>query len=255
MVSWGGKMTTAQSSTIALSVKRLKEYSFALFHHVFWKRTIFEGVPVAGFLGFLVSKVHWGVNKMRKKKFFKGKPIWAFPFALKEAYSFKSASSARLFLNSATRWRSSTPESCNTLLISTQTKVLKTCISKIYMLKVILIRFEFNRYANRWFSKQYTIHQNAFSSFMIQGSQNLTSDGLSFMRSRYSQASCGILHREKKSQIFIRYCLRKVYWKILHCRLWRISRNTLTHVYGYTDICELTFLYLFWSSAFWNVDC
>ena len=66
-VSWGGKMTATQSSTIVLSVKRLKEYSFTLFHHVFWKRTIFEGVPVSGYLGTLVPKVHWGVKKMWKK--------------------------------------------------------------------------------------------------------------------------------------------------------------------------------------------
>ena len=68
-------MTATHSSMIALSVNRLKEYPFTLFDPVFRKRTIFEGVPVAGLLGFLVSNVHWGVNKMRKKKFFKGKPI------------------------------------------------------------------------------------------------------------------------------------------------------------------------------------
>ena len=66
-VSWGGKMTATQSSTIALSVKRLEEYSFTLFHHVFWKRTIFEGVPVLEFLELLVPKVHLGVKKMWKK--------------------------------------------------------------------------------------------------------------------------------------------------------------------------------------------
>ena len=74
-VSWGGKMTATQSSTIALSVKRLKEYSFTLFHHVFWKRTIFEGVPAMDFLVSLVPNVHWGLrilwNKLQKflKKF------------------------------------------------------------------------------------------------------------------------------------------------------------------------------------------
>ena len=39
-----------------------------------------------------------------------------------------------------------------------------------------------------------------------------------------------ILHREKKSWNSIGYCPRKMYWKILHCRLWRISRNAITHV-------------------------
>ena len=66
-VSWGGKMTATQSSTIALSVLRLKEYSFTLFHQVFWKRTFFEGVPVLDFLAFLVPKVHWGLKNMWKK--------------------------------------------------------------------------------------------------------------------------------------------------------------------------------------------
>ena len=42
-------MTATQSSMITVSVKRLKEYSFTLFHHVFCKRTIFEGVPVWAF--------------------------------------------------------------------------------------------------------------------------------------------------------------------------------------------------------------
>ena len=56
-VSWGGKMTATQSSTVALSVKRLKEYSFTLFHHVFWKRTIFGGVPLLELLELWVPKV------------------------------------------------------------------------------------------------------------------------------------------------------------------------------------------------------
>ena len=34
-------------------------------------------------------------------------------------------------------------------------------------------------------------------------------------------------------EIFIGFCLRKVYWKILHCMLWRISTNALTHVLTY----------------------
>ena len=66
-VSWGGKITATQPSTISLSVKRSKEYSFTLFHHVFWKRAIFEGVPVLEFLELLVPKVHLGVKKMWKK--------------------------------------------------------------------------------------------------------------------------------------------------------------------------------------------
>ena len=66
-VSWGGKITATQPSTISLSVKRSKEYSFTLFHHVFWKRTSFQGVPVLVFLVFFVPKVHWGLKNMWKK--------------------------------------------------------------------------------------------------------------------------------------------------------------------------------------------
>ena len=66
-VSWGGKMTATQSSTISLSVKRSKEYFFTLFHHVFWKRPIFEGAPVLELLELLVPKVHWGQENMWKK--------------------------------------------------------------------------------------------------------------------------------------------------------------------------------------------
>ena len=66
-VSWGGKMTATQTFTISLSIQRLKEYSFTPFHHVFWKRTIFEGVPVLDILELMVPKVHWGLKNMWKK--------------------------------------------------------------------------------------------------------------------------------------------------------------------------------------------
>ena len=68
-------MTATQSSMTTVSVKRLKVYSFTLFHHVFRKRTFFEGVPVLVFLVFFVPKVRLGVRNMMEKKFFKGKPI------------------------------------------------------------------------------------------------------------------------------------------------------------------------------------
>ena len=35
---------------------------------------------------------------------------------------------------------------------------------------------------------------------------------------------------KRNLKIFMGYCPRKVYWNILHCRLGRISTNTLTHV-------------------------
>ena len=83
-VSWCLKMTATQYSTISLSVQRLKEYSFTLFHHVFWKTAVVSGVFLSGFLGFLVPKMHWDVKKMRGKKNFNGKPNWPFPVEICE---------------------------------------------------------------------------------------------------------------------------------------------------------------------------
>ena len=129
-VGWGGKITATQPSTISLSVKRSKEYSFTLFHHVFWKRTIFEGVPVLVVLVFLVPKVHWGVKKMKKKKFLKGKPIWPFPFNFCEPTLSDLLSQNQTFSNPATRWRCPAPDSCNSLLISSLKICSSICMSK-----------------------------------------------------------------------------------------------------------------------------
>ena len=88
-----------------------------------------------------------------------------------------------------------------------------------------MVHIKFNRYPNKRFSKQHITQESVFFfffSFMIQGSdKSLISDGPSFLWS-----CCQIWHREMKSWNFIRYCLRKVYWKILHCRLWRMWQNT-----------------------------
>ena len=87
------------------------------------------------FWAFLVLKVHSGLNKMRKKKFFKGKPIWPFPFEICEPNLSNLLPLAQAFSNPATRWRSSMPDPCKTLLISTWTKVLKDCIIEINLFK------------------------------------------------------------------------------------------------------------------------
>ena len=130
-VSLGGKMTATQSYTIPLSVQRLKVYSFTVFHHVFWKRSIFEGVPMLAFLAFLVPKVHWGVKKMRTNKFLKGKPIWPFPFNFCEPALSNLLPLVPLFSNLVTRWRPSTTDSCKNSPISTCRKVKKGSIGKI----------------------------------------------------------------------------------------------------------------------------
>ena len=102
------------------------------------------------------------------------------------------------------------------------------------MLKAILIHTIFCRYPIKCFSKQHITHENEFFfffSFMMHGSdRSLISDGPSFLWSSCSQAGCSIWHRKKKSWNFIGYCPRKLYWKILHCKLCRISTNALTHV-------------------------
>ena len=54
-----------QKSTLSLS--------FIMFSE---REPFLGGSCVVFFLAFLVPKVHWGVKKMRKKKFLKGKPIW-----------------------------------------------------------------------------------------------------------------------------------------------------------------------------------
>ena len=102
------------------------------------------------------------------------------------------------------------------------------------MLKAILIHTIFCRYPIKCFSKQHITHESDFFllfSFMMHDSdRSLISDGLSFIWSSCSQASSWIWQRENKSWNFIGYSPRKVYWKILHSRLWRISTNALTHV-------------------------
>ena len=97
-----------------------------------------------------------------------------------------------------------------------------------------MIHKRFNRYPKKHFSKQLITHEIEFFfffSFMIQGSDKcLIIDGPSFLWSICSHASCWFWLRENKSWNLIGYFPRKVYWKILHCRLRRISTNALTHV-------------------------
>ena len=44
------------------------------------------------------------------------------------------------------------------------------------------------------------------------------------------------------------YCPRKVYWNILHCKLWWISTNALTHV-----TCLCTGKQWLWCTSFWTI--
>ena len=74
------------------------------------------------------------------------------------------------------------------------------------------------------------IWKSVFSILWYWGLKSLIPDNPSLLWSSCSQAGWGILHWEKKSSSLITYCPGKVYWTILHCRLWRISRNALTRV-------------------------
>ena len=107
-------------------------------------------------------------------------------------------------------------------------------MDRIYIMSN-LDTYKIQKITQKWFSKQHITHESVFFlflSFMIQGSdKSLISDGPSFLWSSCSNVSCWIWHREKKSWNSIGYCSRKVYWKILHCRLRRISTNALTHSY------------------------
>ena len=81
-----------------------------------------------------------------------------------------------------------------------------------------------------FFKAVHHIWKSVFSVLWYRGLKSLIPDSPSLVWSICSQAGCEILHWEKKSQSLIRYCPRKVYWTILHCRLWRISRNAPTRV-------------------------
>ena len=70
-----------------------------------------------GFLGFLVPKVHWG-RKIMWKKFQKfGNAFDNLAKGVTEATHSNLLHSEQAVSNSATRWRSSTPDSCKTLLL------------------------------------------------------------------------------------------------------------------------------------------
>ena len=112
-------MTAMPFSTISPSVERLKGYSFTLFHHIFWKRTIFEGVPVMDFLDFLVPRVHWGLKSMWKKfqKFLKKFGNFWRNFVSPLFYSLSNLLLVdRALLNLTIRSRSSTPEESRIML-------------------------------------------------------------------------------------------------------------------------------------------
>ena len=76
-----------------------------------------------------VSKRWW------KKKISTGSQFDHFPLKFCEHTLSNLLPPAQAFSNPATRWRSSMPDPCKTMLIQTWTKVLKDCITSIYIFK------------------------------------------------------------------------------------------------------------------------
>ena len=130
-VSWGGKITTTQPSTISLSVNRSKEYSFTLFHHVF-KENHFWGGSCVGIFGTFGPKGAMGSQNNVVEVANVSEEIWRFLKKFCEPTLSNLLPPARLFSYLATRWRSSTNVSCNTLLVSPLAKVLKVYKCKSY---------------------------------------------------------------------------------------------------------------------------
>ena len=81
-----------------------------------------------------------------------------------------------------------------------------------------------------FFKAVHHIWKSVFSVLWYRGLKSLIPDDTSLLWSSCRQAGWGISHWEKKSRYLIGYCPRKVYWMILFCGLWRISRNALTRV-------------------------
>ena len=122
-VSWGLKITATQYSTISLSVSKVERVLFHPLSSRFLKENHFSRGSCVGNFGTFGPKSALGSKNMWTKKFFKEKAIWRFLKKLCAAYSFKSASCNHSVTNLATRWRSTTPYSCKTLLVLTWTKV------------------------------------------------------------------------------------------------------------------------------------
>ena len=97
-----------------LSSRFLKENQF-------WRGSCDETHVTIGPKGALGSQKH--VEEVSEVS----EEIWRFLKKFRAASSFKSASCNHSVSNLATRWRSSTPNSCKTLLVSTWTKVLEVC--------------------------------------------------------------------------------------------------------------------------------
>ena len=87
----------------------------------------FWGGSCVGLLGPFGPKGALGSQKHVEEVSEVSEKIWRFLKKICAASSFKSASCNHIVLNPATRWRSSTPNSCKTLLVSTWTKVLEVC--------------------------------------------------------------------------------------------------------------------------------
>ena len=90
-----------------------------------------------GFLGLFGPKGALGSQKNVEEVAEVSEEIWRFLKKFREATLSNLLPPAQALFNPATRWRSSIPDPCKTLLISTWTRVLKDCISKMYIFEQI----------------------------------------------------------------------------------------------------------------------
>ena len=101
-----------------------------LFHPLssrFLKENHFLGGSCVGLFGLVGPKGALGSQKHVEEVTEVSEEIWRFLKKFCEPTLSNLLPPAQLFSNPATRWRPSTTDSCNTLLISPLTKVLKVC--------------------------------------------------------------------------------------------------------------------------------
>ena len=122
-VSWGLKITATQYSTISLSVSKVERVLFHPLSSRFLKENQFSGGSCDGFFGFFGSKCALGSQKHVEEVSEVSQGFWQFPKAITEPTLSNLPPTTKAVSNPATRWRSSTPNSCKTLLVSTWTKV------------------------------------------------------------------------------------------------------------------------------------
>ena len=157
-------MTATRSSTIPLSVEKLKEYAFTLFHHLFRKRTIFEGT-----FGTIGPKGAFGSKKNVAEEIFQREGHLAisqetlcsllFQICLLQPKQFKI-----LPLDGG-------PQQlvCVKLRYFHLGQRFQKLVDRNIYCPIYLISLKLNRYPDLCFSKQYITFEKSFSQFYNKG--------------------------------------------------------------------------------------